>query len=434
MITKTNGAAGHGKTHELINQVKKLELQGKSFVLVSPTNKAKTVINNRLTQSGLSTVAQTIDAAIYTYEKGDVIGVTVTKVIDHSTGKFKRDESGEIVTTSTTEYEWTKVVRSDIPSIIVVDESSMVQPQHWYDMVNSDLVEEIHTYGDERQLPPVISNSNKFFSENPHLKPYDGFWANLPATTTLLTNHRQSGHLKTFVQVITENIFDSTPYIPSDLKYGDNYTLHSNMLSPELVISELSKYDMVLSPFKINCDLINNIIRSSKHVGGPQVYFKSKRALDPVIGDKIIFTANKYSQTSSGKRQIEISKGTFATIIAVMEVDQNNNIASIMVRDEFGSEFLTPVCLACFYGGRTDSTVAQYKYAYCITVHSSQGGQWGNVLFMDSNSSFVDNRTKYTAITRASSSCAVWLGVTHAVQNDKNYSKNLLVQAINSLK
>ena len=72
MFYKIKGRAGHGKTTRLVADIQALydedlEIWQQPFILITPTNKAAMVLNNRLEAVGLPQLARTLHSTCLLY-------------------------------------------------------------------------------------------------------------------------------------------------------------------------------------------------------------------------------------------------------------------------------------------------------------------------------------------------------------------------------
>lgn len=98
------------------------------------------------------------------------------------------------------------------------------------------------------------------------------------------------------------------------------------------------------------------------------------------VGDPVIFTRNDY--------QRDLRNGSMGRIVDRITPDGPNN----------------PVCIAEFDGERHElyaDDLSDIQLAYAITVHKSQGSQFGCVIVAVRRSRILDLNLLYTAVTRA---------------------------------
>lgn len=435
MFYKINGRAGHGKTTRLVNDIQdmydpELEIWQQPFILITPTNKAAMVLNSRLEAVGLPHLARTLHSTLYVWTPTTKIKTTRrVRFIDSNTGKFAVDQDGNPVYQTETEYYMQKRVKNSIKNkIVFVDESSMVGSDVWYDLINCGLINEIHAYGDERQLPPI----EKLEDLDPQYQPYYRFWHNYnvpQCITTLTVNHRQAGTLKEIVETIETSLF-SGKYgadIPSNLMYGDNFTVHCTDLSEADLLHEMMAADIIITPYNKVRQLANHICRRA-------IAQATKNTFNPlpVIGDKFIFVdAIKTEEIINGQpiKQIYLPKNVTATIQAINDISIVDNLMNIDFIDEMGTlhQHIT-VSLNTIMGVTTNTGAPRIDYAYAVTVHSSQGGGWKNVLFLNGHWPGEDStKLRYVGITRAQERLAVINGITNSTES-KDADRSIVIR------
>jgi len=433
MFKKINGSAGYGKTHRLIDDIEKIYISGlaewqQPFILITPTNKAAMVLNSRLVVRGLPKLAKTLHSTLYTWTPtNDIKNIRQVRTVDPNTLKYKVDEQGQPVYHQEVEYYMQKTIKPSIEDkIVFVDESSMVNSEVWYDLLNCGLIKEIYAYGDEKQLPP-IEDINRL---DDYLKPYYRFWhLYKDDVETLVKNHRQQGDLKTMVDAIQSSLFNGkyNNDIPSGLHEGDNFTVHCSDLKEDQLLSEMMRADIIITPYnkvRTLCNIIcRKFIAKTKNVKFDPL---------PVVGDKIIFVdAIKKEKEINGKtiREIYLPKNVNAVITEVHDKSLIDNEMIINFVDETGILHTNiRVSLNTITGFTTTPGPARIDYSYAVTVHSSQGGGWNNVLFLNGHWPGEDSsKLRYVGITRAQKSLAVINGITNSTES-KDASRSIVIR------
>jgi len=431
MFKKINGPAGHGKTFTLIEDIKAIYNPlrpdtEQSFVLITPTNKAAMVLNSRLIAAGLPALAKTLHSTLYSWiQTDDIKSVKRVRSIDPDTHKFYVDALGEPVYHEEIEYYFDRIIKETIKhKVIYVDESSMVNSEVWHDLITCGLVEMINAYGDERQLPP-IEDRDKLDDD---IRPYFRFWHQYQdEVKTLPKNHRQAGDLKTFVEVIQSSIFKGRGDIPVPMAMGDNLSVHASDITERQLLGLMMDCDIILTPYHRVRQLTNIIMRKERAQRAGKRFVKR-----PVEGDKIIFTdAVKHEHEVDNRtvRYVYLPKNVTATITKIHDYDPKDNLMIIDFTDETGTDHEDiVVCVDKIMGDKSSAEEARIDYAYALTVHNSQGGQWDRVLFLDS---FWKDDTirnlRYVGITRASEQLAIVTGITNSTE-DKDAHRSLLIR------
>lgn len=439
MFYKINGSAGYGKTHALIKQIQDLYYPGlaeyqQCFVLITPTNKAAMVLNKRLAEVGLPALARTLHSTLYTWRSTNKIkNIKKVRSIDPDTMKFQVDKFGESVYHEEIEYFMKREVKQSIKNkIVLVDESSMVGSDVWYDLINCGLIHEIHAYGDEKQLPPI----EEYEKLEELYKPYFQFWHNFnepKCVTTLMINYRQRGDLKTFVEAIENTLFDQRgAEIPTPLMAGENFSIHASEINEGDLLNEITLADIVITPYNKVRELTNIISRRC------QAKVENRKfQITPVVGDKIIFVDAIKETVTAGTsvlKEIILPKNVCARITEIHDISLDDNLMTMDIEDETGTEHVNIVVSLNKIMGLTNSgDYPRIDYAYAVTVHSSQGGQWDNVLFLDSHWKGDASKLRYVGITRAKKRLGIISGITNSTEA-KDAQRSILIRLANQLK
>jgi hypothetical protein len=435
MFYKINGRAGHGKTTELVNDVQDmydedLEIWQQSFVLITPTNKAAMVLNSRLEAVGLPHLARTLHSTLYMWTPTNKIKTTRrVRFIDPDTGKFGIDDNGDPVYHTETEYYMQKRIKNSIKNkIVFVDESSMVGSEVWHDLITCGLVHEIHAYGDERQLPPI----ERLEDLEPQYQPYYRFWHSYAGQVKTLTkSYRHVGTLKDIVDTIENSLFNGKygSDIPSNLMYGDNFTVHCNDLTEADLLREMTLADIIITPYN-KVRILSNIICRRAIAQATGSTFNPL----PIVNDKIIFvdaikTVIEVNGHGQNVKQIYLPKNVNAVIKTIRDISINDNLMIIDFIDEMGTlhENIT-VSLNTIMGATTNTGAPRIDYAYAVTVHSSQGAGWNNVLFLNGHWPGEDSVSlRYVGITRAQKRLAVVNGITNSTES-KDADRSIVIR------
>jgi exodeoxyribonuclease-5 len=348
--------------------------------------------------------------------------------------KFQVDDQGAPVYYDEIEYFMIKSIKKSLDGkIVLVDESSMVGSDVWYDLINCGLIDEIHAYGDEKQLPPI----EEYHKLDDIYKPYFQFWHNFDepkSVITLRVNYRQQGDLKTFVEAIENTLFNERgdASIPVPLLSGENFSIHASDIAEEDLLYEMMDADIVITPYNKIRDMTNIICRKTKAKLN-NVPFKNI----PVIGDKIIFVDAIKAEVIVGKhllKRIVLPKNVCATITEIHDVSIQDNLMTLDIVDETGLEHNNiVVSLNKIMGLTNGGDFPRIDYAYAVTVHSSQGGQWDNVLFLDSHWNGDASKLRYVGITRAKKRLGIISGITNSTES-KDAHRSIMIRLANQVK
>ena len=361
------GYAGTGKTTLL----KELNKRVPNILLLAPTGKACTVLASKIPEANI----RTIHSALYS-----AMEVTEDMLDDFR----KRAKSGDQYAQSMYDYYTRKnalLVRFSLnpckelfTHLIVVDEASMVGKTEYENL--RSIAPRLVFVGDVAQLPPVESGSilpDKFdaFLTTVHR-------AALESPITRLSIAIRNKEFTSWESWRSEGI--------NVLKKGSK--------------SECLEADQVLAGMNKTRNKLNKQLREEKiqHL--------------PVVGDKIII-----KQNFRRKKGLVLVNGDIGNVLSI-----EGNIARL----HFGYKevpypyfFLQDELVAPLYG-KTATFVppknypVKFDYAYCITVHASQGSEWKKVVFFDDKMwegrPTERRRLLYTAITRAKEQLTIVTG------------------------
>jgi exodeoxyribonuclease-5 len=247
------------------------------------------------------------------------------------------------------QFEWNGDMED---AVAVVDEASMVYPEMAADLHST--FRKVIFVGDPFQLPPVKA---------------EDWFARQPADAELLEIHRQA--LESPILSLATAVRQGKPIPPS-------------CNTPELVISpiaprDLFKFDQILCHTNEMRVALNSQMR--KALG-----FKGK--IEP--GDKLVNLRNKTIDN------------TFIPNGAIVTVRECKHYDALIEVD--GQELKCPLEFSKDWGQNSKDALV-IDYAYALTVHKSQGSEWGSVLLMPDKikDPLERRRWQYTGITRAAS-------------------------------
>jgi len=275
-------------------------------------------------------------------------------------------------------------LKSSLPSIIkliVIDEASMVNDKIMDDILSFGIP--IILLGDPGQLPPIFGG-NRFINNS------DVF------LTEVMRQDDKSGIL-----TLATMARESKP-IPFG-KYGDSQVVPFDKIQP------IEKYDTVLCWRNATRVNLNNHIRKILKLTHPY----------PLKGEKLICLNNSYLHEidHEGMAVLVVNGLNCIAVSEAEEIDEETNTFKIRYRPDFvlgtGPYFHTRCEKDIFdtqlNGGVWKETVedrpddiVRIDFGYALTVHKSQGSEWGNVLIINDyagNSKDFPNWL-YTAITR----------------------------------
>lgn len=360
-----SGAAGTGKTTVIRYFVDRLGLSHDNVLFVAFMGKAASV----MARNGLP--ATTIHSAIYDFKE-----------------RYDRDENGKIIFKSNGKpklinYFKLKDHISKKIKLIVVDEGSMVDEKIGKDLLSFGIP--VIVLGDLNQLPPVYGNP--FFLKEPD---------------TILTQIMRQAEDNPIYWLSQEVLAGNRLHHGV---YGHSAVIHKR----DLTTYHFRNADVILTGTNKLRYHINNYCREE---------IKGIKKLEyPHIGEKVICRKNNWSQRIGDN--IFLTNGTAGFVDYIHRESFNKRTMKMDFRPDFTDKVFRNIEFDYKHmyaiPGEEENNPAGYfydkmEYAYAITVHSSQGSQYNNVLFLyeDFMRDQEDKkRLLYTGITRAVQSVTV---------------------------
>lgn len=355
-----SGPAGTGKTSVLPFVMKELELEPEEVLYVAYTGKASSV----LMQKGFD--ASTIHSAFFDLKE------TPVRKDGHLVMK-----NGRAVTTL-------KFVEKEMISpqikLIVIDEWSMV---------SEEFKRVIYKFG-----IPVIASGDKY-----QLGPIYGkcpFADKIKYNLTEITRQGRDSGIVGLATLIREG---------KPLPHYHNFKNQAHIMSKSFATDKhLLNADIILTAKNKTRNMFNEKIRKLHGNSGKL----------PCVGDKLINRKNMYTKSLDG---IPLVNGILGTCIHPIRRDECN-LSKGIYRMDFKPDYVTDKysyyeALKCDYDylnepcGQKEASIyndgAKLEYGEAITVHLSQGSQYGNVVYWDEwigDREFMQ-KIRYTAVTRA---------------------------------
>ena len=316
--------------------------------------------------------AQTIHSLIYNCVRRPVYD-DEGYIVVNSRGKVK----------TKLEFELKERIPHEL-KLIVVDEASMVNHEIGEDLLSFKIP--VIALGDLNQLPPVFGNP--FFLNKPRFR---------------LTQVMRQKEDDPIVH-LAHRVLDDKP-----LKIGV-FGKSVVMDKSDMDLFQLTEADVVLTCTNKLRHGINTFFREDIH--------KFKNPQFPYVGEKVICRKNNWERSLNGI--IYLTNGMSGTIDHVDRSSFNGKKIDIDFKPDFTNKkfknlsinykqlFETP-------GGEELNKyligTEKFEFAYAITVHTSQGSQYPNVVFMRETQMAHDKeffkKLQYTAITRASESITI---------------------------
>lgn len=410
------GYAGTGKTTLVSALVKSLWPIGKKVVLLSPTGRAAKVLSSYSGKKAL-----TIHKKIYwikTNSKGNTY-VTLQKN-KYSDTVFIVDEASMIADTSDKGFGG----RSLLDDLI----------EYVYDGINCKLI----LIGDTAQLPPIHLDVSPALDENVLAVTYD---RDVYSTELTQVVRQKSDSL------ILENATRLRQQIARENEVTPTFFCDSDVVRLQSGMDLQDALEDCYSQSGVEDTIV--ICRSNKRANlySQQIRAKIRWQEDEIsVGDYLMVVRNNYFWLPEGSKAGFLANGDSVEVLRIYEVNElyNHCFARLSVRlvDYPNEENLEVIVLLDTLTSETPAmTYAQYKalyaaveedykdiphkhqrnkeikqnpyfnalqvkFAYAITCHKSQGGQWKNV-FVEQGYFTSDMMGKeylrwlYTAMTRA---------------------------------
>jgi len=406
------GYAGTGKTTLVGVLVKVLPSFGFKVRLLAPTGRAAKVLAR---YSGKS--AFTIHKIIYQLRTGENGAGSLFKL--------KRNYSKN--------------------TIFIVDEASMIQEGTMGNRVLSDLVKYVFQnssnklllIGDNAQLPPVGQSDSLALSEK-HLNQKYGLNVISTELNQVMRQSLDSGILMN-ANAIRLQMGENPPNIRFSLKLPDIFKMNGDRLEDGLRYA-YDKYG--IAETAVICRSNKNAVYYNRNIRFSLFFYEEELE----SGDQIMIVRNNYFYKPDQSPMGFLANGEFAEVRKIINLEQRYGLRfadiDVKLQDDPSNQTLTvKVILDTLHSDYPSLTEEQYrsllaqvtldyhgevekselkealkndpylnalqiKFAYALTCHKSQGGQW-KAIFLDKG--FVNQaqqdtdflRWLYTGVTRA---------------------------------
>ena len=357
------GKPGTGKTFLIRYFIERIGLNMNEVLFLAYMGKAVTVMQ----KNGLP--AQTVHSAIYNYVK-----------------KIARDEDGHIIFKENGKPKTVMgfELKDHLPKkikLIVIDEASMINKQTGEDILSFGIP--VITIGDLNQLPPVMGKP--FFLVNPEIN---------------------------LTQIMRQA--EGNPIIWMENEILDGRGLRYGVYGNSAVIPRRDLTDFQIK----NADIIltgTNKLRYTINCYCREALRGIKKLEYPHVNEKVICRKNNWDRCIDG---FYLTNGMTGFVDCYHHNSFNKRTAKMDFRPDFLKKTYKNVEFDYkhMYAKPNENEDNSYgfvydkmEYAYAITVHSSQGSTYQNVLFLYEDFMSVEDNKKllYTAISRASDSVIV---------------------------
>jgi exodeoxyribonuclease V len=275
--------------------------------------------------------------------------------------------------------------------LIVVDEASMLTQSQVQDVRGFGVP--VLLIGDHGQLPPVKAEMNPWM---------------LQPDAVLQTNHRQADRTGIVQAALTVRAHGMLPLG----SYGDGSTAVIDLSHPA-ALTLLDPTRFPPSPERIVIAWTNRqraTVNRAFHGAGPLR-----------VGDRLISMQNHEDApvmrvagdggTQIGGQALFVANGMAGPVLAVLGLNERAGIADVVIHlddgDMPGDEGVMVRIALAQLGAEAQLPLVQrprgaqlWDYAYCITAHKAQGGEYREVIVLD-QAPMDYSRWMYTAVTRA---------------------------------
>ncbi len=405
------GYAGTGKTSLVGVMVKVLPSFGFKVRLLAPTGRAAKVLARYSRKS-----AFTIHKMIYQLQEGDATQGSIFQL--------KKNYSKN--------------------TIFIVDEASMVPEGEFFNRVLSDLIKYVFQHqsnkliliGDNAQLPPVGQSKSLALSES-HLE--DRYRLNI---RSLELNQVMRQSLDSGILLNANRLRLQMDEVPAkvrfNLKYPDIFKMTGDRLEDGLKYA-YQKYG--IEETVVICRSNKNAVFYNQNIRNAIFYFEEELE----AGDQVMIVRNNYFYKPEHSPMGFLANGEFVEISRILSLEERygHRFADVEIRlldDPSNQSLMVKVFLDTLHSSSASLTEPEYKnlleqvrrdylsqngtdlqqslktdpylqalqikFAYAMTCHKSQGGQW-KAIFLDKGYISPEQQDQdflrwlYTGVTRA---------------------------------
>lgn len=360
-----SGAAGTGKTTVVREFIDLMGFDDTEYVCCAYVGKA--VLN--LQKHGLP--AKTVHSLIY-----DPLIIKIPKL----------DEEGDPITDKNDNPIYKMEMRFSLKEaldpelkLIIVDEATMIND----DMKNKILSFDIPVIfiGDMNQLPPIFGYSSVMVTPN-------------YALTQIMRQHENDP-----IVILSQDVLHGVPFQLG--QYGKSAVVDHYDISKDL----LTRYDEILCGKNATRDKINDTVLY-------EILHRKDNV--PFIGAKMVNRQNNWDHVVNG---VALTNGLIGYITNIRRRSSSRGYYQADFKPDFLEDEFEDLRLDVRYLNSNAeqrknfglSKYEKFEYAYAITVHSSQGSEWPNVMYIDEwfHDAGMMKKLRYTAITRAEESITI---------------------------
>lgn len=408
------GYAGTGKTTMVSALVKVLPQVGYNAVLLAPTGRAAKVLSSYSNQR-----AYTLHKHLYKSEIGEFGTQVILKENKAKKAIFIVDEVSMLPTETS---GWERNLMNDL-----------------FEFVSSGFQCKLVLVGDDAQLPPVGEEDSPIFNQNFLRTSFHvQLWHH--KLTEVVRQDEQSGILLNATALRLKLLQDNTSLPLFDLEHTEDVVAIDGLQLEDTLNSVYGKYGIedvaVICRSNKEANQFNNEIRK-------RILFKEEEIS---AGDLLMVVKNNYFWLAATSKAGFIANGDMIEVLKVRKIEEQYGFrfadATIRLIDyteekeldvklllntlQSNTASLSQEELKTLYNSVMDDyqdipskqkkysllkqdpffNALQIKYAYALTCHKTQGGQWEQVIVSKGflKEDMIDKsylRWLYTAITRA---------------------------------